>query len=103
MVVESTDLCLFACMIHQIFYALVDQTLFGEQPCPTRDTNSIVADLKRQYTSWNHVEGTHWQIRFSHLINYGAGMFDIQVLLCAFEGCCACEHTSMFSVSMSKV
>lgn len=78
MVVErSTDQCLFPCMVHQIFYALVDQTLFGEQPYPTRDTGSIVANLKRQYTSWNHVDGTHWQIRFSHLINYGAGIFDV--------------------------
>ncbi|XP_015580816.1 mitochondrial intermediate peptidase, mitochondrial isoform X2 [Ricinus communis] len=56
----------------QVFYALVDQTLFGEQPASSRDTSSIVADLKRQHTSWKHVEGTHWQIRFSHLVNYGA-------------------------------
>ncbi|XP_050225251.1 mitochondrial intermediate peptidase, mitochondrial isoform X2 [Mercurialis annua] len=59
----------------QIFYALVDQTLFGEQADSSRDTSSIVADLKRQYTSWKHVEGTHWQIRFSHLLNYGAGYY----------------------------
>ncbi|KAH9678299.1 mitochondrial intermediate peptidase [Citrus sinensis] len=56
----------------QIFYALVDQTLFGERLGQTRDTSSIVADMKRQHTSWNHVEGTHWHIRFSHFINYGA-------------------------------
>ena len=61
----------------QIFYALIDQTLFGEQPATPRDTSSIVADLKRQYTSWNHVEGTHWQTRFNHLLNYGAGMSEI--------------------------
>lgn len=61
----------------QIFYALIDQTLFGEQPSTPRDTSSIVADLKRQYTSWNHVEGTHWQTRFNHLLNYGAGMSEI--------------------------
>lgn len=67
--------CLFR--IHQIFYALVDQTLFGERLGQTRDTSSIVADMKRQHTSWNHVEGTHWHIRFSHFINYGAGMSDI--------------------------
>ncbi|KAJ0099535.1 hypothetical protein Patl1_19934 [Pistacia atlantica] len=66
----------------QIFYALVDQTLFGEQPCPTRDTSSIVADLKTQYTSWNHMEGTHWQIRFSHLINYGAGYYSYLYAKC---------------------
>ncbi|XP_058084642.1 mitochondrial intermediate peptidase, mitochondrial isoform X2 [Magnolia sinica] len=57
----------------QIFFSLIDQTLFGEQSAPQRDTVSIVADLKQQYTSWNHVEGTHWHTRFNHLINYGAG------------------------------
>ncbi|KAL5744367.1 hypothetical protein ACOSQ2_027483 [Xanthoceras sorbifolium] len=66
----------------QIFYALVDQTLFGEQPDPPRDTSSIVADMKNQYTSWKHVEGTHWQIRFSHLINYGAGYYSYLYAKC---------------------
>ncbi|GAV64865.1 Peptidase_M3 domain-containing protein [Cephalotus follicularis] len=66
----------------QIFYALVDQTLFGEQPASHRDTSSVVADLKRQYTSWNHMEGTHWQIRFSHLINYGAGYYSYLYAKC---------------------
>ncbi|EXB89501.1 Mitochondrial intermediate peptidase [Morus notabilis] len=59
----------------QIFYAMIDQTIFGEQPSPPRDTSSIVADLKTQYTSWRHVEGTHWHVRFSHLLNYGAGYY----------------------------
>lgn len=59
---------------YQIFYALVDQTLFGEQTSTGRDTMAIVADLKRQHTSWTHVEGTHWHTRFSHLTNYGAGI-----------------------------
>lgn len=61
----------------QIFYALVDQTLFGEQPSMGRDTMAIVADLKRQHTSWTHVEGTHWHTRFSHLTNYGAGIITL--------------------------
>ncbi|KAF3964920.1 hypothetical protein CMV_010846 [Castanea mollissima] len=66
----------------QIFYALIDQTLFGEQPATPRDTSSIVADLKRQYTSWNHVEGTHWQTRFNHLLNYGAGYYSYLYAKC---------------------
>ncbi|KAF2311734.1 hypothetical protein GH714_026456 [Hevea brasiliensis] len=66
----------------QVFYALVDQTLFGEQQASSRDTSSIVADLKRQYTSWKHVEGTHWQIRFSHLVNYGAGYYSYLYARC---------------------
>ncbi|GKV33757.1 hypothetical protein SLEP1_g42220 [Rubroshorea leprosula] len=66
----------------QIFYALIDQTLFGEQPPVTRGTSSIVADLKRQHTSGKHVEGTHLHIRFSHLINYGAGYYSYLYAKC---------------------
>ncbi|PON89458.1 Peptidase M3A/M3B [Trema orientale] len=66
----------------QIFYAIIDQTLFGEQPNPPRDTSSIVADLKTKYTSWKHVEGTHWQSRFNHLLNYGAGYYSYLYAKC---------------------
>uniref|UniRef100_A0A6N2NGG8 Peptidase M3A/M3B catalytic domain-containing protein n=1 Tax=Salix viminalis TaxID=40686 RepID=A0A6N2NGG8_SALVM len=58
----------------QVFYALADQTLFGKQPASPNDMSSILAELKMQHTSWKHVEGTNWQIRFSHLVNYGAGV-----------------------------
>ncbi|VFQ77549.1 unnamed protein product [Cuscuta campestris] len=66
----------------QIFYALVDQTLFGEQPSSGRDTMSIVADLKQQHTSWKHVDGTHWHTRFNHLTNYGAGYYSYLYARC---------------------
>ncbi|WCJ36511.1 Mitochondrial intermediate peptidase mitochondrial [Euphorbia peplus] len=66
----------------QVFYAMVDQTLFGEQPSTPRETSSIVADLKMQHTSWKHVEGTHWQNRFNHLINYGAGYYSYLYARC---------------------
>ncbi|KGN57283.1 mitochondrial intermediate peptidase, mitochondrial isoform X3 [Cucumis sativus] len=59
----------------QILYALIDQTLFGEKLTSERDTVSVVADLKRQYTSWKHVDGTHWQSQFCHLLTYGAGYY----------------------------
>ncbi|KAF3335174.1 putative mitochondrial intermediate peptidase [Carex littledalei] len=58
----------------QIFYSLLDLSLFGEQVSSPRNTISIYGDLKREHTSWGHVEGTHWHTRFSHLINYGAGI-----------------------------
>lgn len=58
----------------QIFYSLIDQKLFGEQPSSLTDTISLVAELKRQSTSWKHVDGTHWHTRFSHLASYGAGI-----------------------------
>ncbi|KAL1222217.1 Mitochondrial intermediate peptidase [Cardamine amara subsp. amara] len=62
-------------MQRQVLYALIDQMLFGEQPETGRDVSHLVAELKRQHTNWNHVEGTHWHIRFSHLVNYGAGYY----------------------------
>lgn len=68
--IQSIFTCFFDC---QILYALIDQTLFGERLTSERDTSSVVAELKRQYTSWKHVDGTHWQTRFCHLLTYGAG------------------------------
>lgn len=53
---------------------MIDQTLHGAQLSSTRDTSSIVADLRREHTCWKYVEGTHWHARFSHLVTYGAGM-----------------------------
>ncbi|KAJ1260491.1 hypothetical protein BS78_10G236400 [Paspalum vaginatum] len=59
----------------QIFYSIMDLTLFGEQTSKPIDTISTVADLKRKHTSWKYAEGTHWHTRFTHLINYGAGYY----------------------------
>ncbi|KAK8963084.1 hypothetical protein KSP40_PGU010344 [Platanthera guangdongensis] len=66
----------------QIFYSLIDLTLFGEKSGAPMDTISVVADLKRQCTNWKHVEGTHWHTRFSHLINYGAGYYSYLYAKC---------------------
>jgi hypothetical protein len=59
----------------QIFYSIMDLTLFGEQASKPMDTISTVADLRRKHTSWKCAEGAHWHTRFTHLINYGAGKF----------------------------
>ncbi|XP_071934262.1 mitochondrial intermediate peptidase, mitochondrial isoform X5 [Coffea arabica] len=66
----------------QIFYALIDQKLFGEEASSIRDTASIVAELKRQHTSWKHVDGTHWHTRFGHLASYGAGYYSYLYAKC---------------------
>ncbi|MED6133863.1 Mitochondrial intermediate peptidase [Stylosanthes scabra] len=39
------------------------------------ETLVLVAELKREHTCWEHVEGTHWEARFSHLLNYGAAYY----------------------------
>ncbi|XP_024961820.1 mitochondrial intermediate peptidase, mitochondrial isoform X1 [Cynara cardunculus var. scolymus] len=66
----------------QIFYALADQALYGDQTYSPIDTTSIVADLREQHTNWKHVEGTHWQTRFSHLLYYGAGYYSYLYAKC---------------------
>nr|XP_043613956.1 mitochondrial intermediate peptidase, mitochondrial isoform X2 [Erigeron canadensis] len=69
-------------MQQQILYALADLTLYGEQTLSPIDTTSIVADLREQHTNWKHVEGTHWQTRFSHLLYYGAGYYSYLYAKC---------------------
>uniref|UniRef100_A0A0E0HUP3 Peptidase M3A/M3B catalytic domain-containing protein n=1 Tax=Oryza nivara TaxID=4536 RepID=A0A0E0HUP3_ORYNI len=66
----------------QIFYSIMDLTLFGEQGSKPMDTISTVADLRRKHTSWKCVEGTHWHTRFTHLINYGAGYYSYLYARC---------------------
>uniref|UniRef100_A0A0E0LEV9 Peptidase M3A/M3B catalytic domain-containing protein n=1 Tax=Oryza punctata TaxID=4537 RepID=A0A0E0LEV9_ORYPU len=66
----------------QIFYSIMDLTLFGEQGSNPMDTISTVADLRRKHTSWKCVEGTHWHTRFTHLINYGAGYYSYLYARC---------------------
>ncbi|KAJ0971041.1 hypothetical protein J5N97_019000 [Dioscorea zingiberensis] len=66
----------------QIFYSMIDLTLFGEEAAASRDIVSVVSDLKKQYTCWKHADGTHWHTRFSHLINYGAGYYSYLYARC---------------------
>ncbi|PWA48558.1 zincin-like metalloprotease [Artemisia annua] len=69
-------------MQQQILYALADQTLYGDQTLSPIDTTSVIADLKEHHTNWKHVEGTHWQTRFSHLLYYGAGYYSYLYAKC---------------------
>ncbi|OQU76928.1 probable mitochondrial intermediate peptidase, mitochondrial isoform X2 [Sorghum bicolor] len=66
----------------QIFYSIMDLTLFGEQTSKPMDTISTVADLRRKHTSWKYAEGTHWHTRFTHLISYGAGYYSYLYARC---------------------
>ncbi|CAD6335737.1 unnamed protein product [Miscanthus lutarioriparius] len=66
----------------QIFYSIMDLTLFGEQASKPMDTISTVADLRRKHTSWKYAEGTHWHTRFTHLITYGAGYYSYLYARC---------------------
>lgn len=41
------------------------------------DITSVVAELKRELSNCEHVEGPHWETRFSYLLNYGAGVSEV--------------------------
>ena len=55
---------------------MIDQAYFAEQPLMAEDTTSVIASLKHKHSSWKHVDGTHWQTRFNHLVTYGAGVLN---------------------------
>ncbi|KAL1531507.1 Mitochondrial intermediate peptidase [Salvia divinorum] len=66
----------------QVFYALVDQELHTQLPSSSKNSISIVTDLKREHMSWGYVEGTCWHTRFSHLVSYGAGYYSYLFAKC---------------------
>lgn len=57
-------------MQNQVFYSMLDQVYHsGELKC---DSTSILADIQEEYYGLPYVEDTAWQLRFSHLVGYGA-------------------------------
>ena len=59
----------------QVVYAMSDQALFGPNPPTGRETEAVLRDIQNEHSTVRHVEGTHWQTRFSHLVGYGAGYY----------------------------
>uniref|UniRef100_A0A8C4FGC7 Mitochondrial intermediate peptidase n=1 Tax=Dicentrarchus labrax TaxID=13489 RepID=A0A8C4FGC7_DICLA len=54
----------------QIFYAVLDQIYHGKpQNCSTTD---ILKDMQQKFYGLPYTPNTAWQLRFSHLIGYGA-------------------------------
>jgi intermediate peptidase len=66
----------------QVFYAALDQAYHssdvfqGEHKCSTTE---ILARIQSQYYSIPYVENTAWQLRFSHLVGYGAKYYSYLV------------------------
>ncbi|XP_015524762.1 mitochondrial intermediate peptidase [Neodiprion lecontei] len=55
---------------NQVFYSMLDQVYHSrrlEQP-----STEILADLQDRYYGLPYVQNTAWQLRFSHLVGYGA-------------------------------
>ncbi|XP_043477503.1 mitochondrial intermediate peptidase [Leptopilina heterotoma] len=57
-------------MQNQVFYSMLDQVYHSQEL--ERDTTSILADIQRDYYTLPYIENTAWQLRFSHLVGYGA-------------------------------
>ncbi|XP_066522182.1 mitochondrial intermediate peptidase [Hoplias malabaricus] len=67
---ESKKVCGAADTQLQIFYAALDQVYHGEPQ--NRSTTDILIDMQQKYYGLPYVPNTAWQLRFSHLVGYGA-------------------------------
>ncbi|XP_071949690.1 mitochondrial intermediate peptidase-like [Antedon mediterranea] len=55
----------------QVFYSILDQVYHAHHPL-NKSTTEILADVQNNYSCLPHVSGTAWQLRFGHLVGYGA-------------------------------
>uniref|UniRef100_A0AAR2LG83 Mitochondrial intermediate peptidase n=1 Tax=Pygocentrus nattereri TaxID=42514 RepID=A0AAR2LG83_PYGNA len=67
---ESKKVCGAADTQLQIFYAVLDQIYHGKPQ--SRSTTDILIDMQQKYYGLPYVPNTAWQLRFSHLVGYGA-------------------------------
>lgn len=62
----------------QVFYSLLDQVYHGRQPL-SKTTTAILAELQNEHYGLPYVKETAWQLRFSHLVGYGAKYYSYLV------------------------
>jgi len=64
----------------QVFYAALDQAYHGPNVCEAGESSTdILARIQHKYYSIPYVENTAWQLRFSHLVGYGAKYYSYLV------------------------
>nr|XP_032626860.1 mitochondrial intermediate peptidase [Chelonoidis abingdonii] len=68
---ESKKICAAADMQLQVFYAVLDQLYHGEHPLK-RSTTEILKETQEKFYGLPYVPNTAWQLRFSHVVGYGA-------------------------------
>ncbi|XP_006894172.1 PREDICTED: mitochondrial intermediate peptidase [Elephantulus edwardii] len=68
---ESKKVCAAADMQLQVFYATLDQIYHGQHPL-RRSTTDILKETQEKFYGLPYVPNTAWQLRFSHLVGYGA-------------------------------
>ncbi|KAK5642310.1 hypothetical protein RI129_008477 [Pyrocoelia pectoralis] len=62
----------------QLFYSAVDQFYHREYPMKG-STTEVLAELQEKYFSLPYIQNTSWQLRFSHLVGYGAKYYSYLV------------------------
>ncbi|XP_044057554.1 mitochondrial intermediate peptidase-like [Siniperca chuatsi] len=67
---ESKKVCGAADIQLQIFYAVLDQ-IYHSKP-QNRSTTDILKEMQQKFYGLPYTSNTAWQLRFSHLISYGA-------------------------------
>uniref|UniRef100_A0A1A8LRQ5 Mitochondrial intermediate peptidase n=2 Tax=Nothobranchius pienaari TaxID=704102 RepID=A0A1A8LRQ5_9TELE len=67
---ESKKVCGAADTQLQIFYAALDQVYHGKPQ--KRSTTEILKEMQEKFYGLPYTPNTAWQLRFSHLIGYGA-------------------------------
>lgn len=55
----------------QVMYSALDQRLHGKHPLG-KSTTEIFNEIQEEYSVLRPVKNTAWQLRFSHLVGYGA-------------------------------
>ncbi|XP_008423489.1 mitochondrial intermediate peptidase isoform X1 [Poecilia reticulata] len=67
---ESKKVCGAADTQLQVFYAALDQIYHGKPQ--NRSTTEILKEMQEKFYGLTYTPNTAWQLRFSHLIGYGA-------------------------------
>lgn len=62
----------------QIFYAAIDHVYHGKHPLKG-STTEVLAETQKSYYGLPYVSNTAWQLRFSHLVGYGAKYYSYLV------------------------
>ncbi|XP_023011963.2 mitochondrial intermediate peptidase [Leptinotarsa decemlineata] len=62
----------------QVFYSVIDQKYHGVHPLKGT-TTEVLADTQKDFYCMSYVPNTAWQLRFSHLVGYGAKYYSYLV------------------------
>jgi len=65
-------------MQQQVFFSMLDQQLHGRHPLKG-STTDVLASVQNNFYHIEHVKDTAWQLRFGHLVGYGARYYSYLV------------------------